>query len=67
VSAILQIFSSVLAESCEQRGLSSELIDLASTDPEERLLEEVCNPACNIYRSNSSSFSRCTREQTPQR
>jgi hypothetical protein len=36
------MLSSVLAQSCEQRGLSSELVDLATTDPEERLLEEVC-------------------------
>jgi hypothetical protein len=39
---MLQIFSTLLAEGCEQRGLSSELVDLASADPEERLLEEVC-------------------------
>jgi hypothetical protein len=39
---ILQIFSTALGKCCEQKGLSVEVIDLASFDPEERLLEEVC-------------------------
>jgi hypothetical protein len=60
---MLQIFSTILAEGCEQRGLSSELVDLASADPEERLLEEVCYLACDLYRYNSSvSYCRSNRK-----
>lgn len=42
VFVILQTFSAALGRCCEQRGLNVELVDLASFDPEERLLEEVC-------------------------
>lgn len=38
---VLQTFSTKLGRCCEQSGLSVELVDLASFDPEERLLEEV--------------------------
>jgi hypothetical protein len=55
---MLQTFSTVVAEGCEQRGLSSELVDLASADPEERLLEEVCYLACN----SSVSYCRPNRK-----
>jgi hypothetical protein len=42
VYSFSQTFSSMLRKDCEQRGLSVEVFDLADTDPEERLLQEVC-------------------------
>jgi uncharacterized membrane protein len=42
VCSVSQRFSLILREDCEQRGLSVEVFDLASIEPEERLVEEVC-------------------------
>lgn len=44
-----KIFSTILAEGCQQRGLSSELVDLASADPEERLLEETSGNSLCVF------------------
>jgi hypothetical protein len=52
-----------LGKGCEQRGLTLELVDLASIDPEERLPEEVCYLACGMYRHNlSGSYCGPNRE-----